>query len=523
MTDKYDVAVIGGGIAGLTAGLYLQKLGKRSIILEHGRQVGGNMSGIWRKGFYFDCGDQSTEDMSVLFPILGELDLYDPDEWIRARFRYATPDCDVMLYDYDQMREDFKKYFPDSSAGVDQWFDYITPICSTIKDVFGSGKMSIVPDKKKKGIKEGINDLKLLSSLSDLGRIMPQMLTKTGDEKAQEVFPDDPRLSWFFGESSAKNLPLMMHVFFWYTFVQDYWYPKAGLQGMLNKLADAYQERGGEIRFKSTVDKIITSGRMVTAVETCKEERFLADHVINTGNPKRLINEMLDDPNQWDYKERQLITAGQVTPAVASAFLGLDMPAAELKKYMKEHHTIYWRNYETASDSIYDPEAHNKGWCMISATSLHLPHLAPEGKSSLVAQVFVPYHWLDGWGTSAGDPFTRNQKYRKLKQKVLNDIIRETEYIIPGLSEKVIYKELATPRSMARWTLNVDGAIMGWTYDKYQCHMANKMVRFKTPLKNLFNAGQYAIWPGGVVNSAMTGRVVPHGIYGGFFKQFLQR
>ena len=518
MKGKYDVVIIGGGIAGLCAGLTLQKMGKRSIILEHGRQVGGNMSGIWRKGFYFDCGDQSTEDMGVIFPILKDLGLYDSDEWIRARFRYATRDFDVILYEYDQIREDFKKAFPGSSSGLDKWFDYITPLCGTLKEMMGSGMLNIVPDSKNMGLK----NLKMMGKSSSLVRAFPRLMTSTGDEMAQEIFPDDPRLSFFFGESSARNLPLMMHLFFWYTFVQDYWYPKAGLQGMLNKLAEAYQERGGEIRFKSTVDKVITSGKSVTAVETCQEERFQAEHVINTGNPKRLINQMLDNPDLWDYRDRQITTAGKLTPAVCSAFLGLDMTAEELKKHMKEHHTIFWRTYETAADKIYDPEAHNKGWCMISATSLHLPHLAPAGKSSLVAQVFVPYHWLDGWGTGTDNPFARTQKYRRLKRKVLNDIIRETEYIIPGLSDKVVYKELATPRSMSRWTLNQDGAIMGWTYDRYQCHMAKKFVQFRTPIKNLFNAGHYAIWPGGVVNSAMTGRIVARGIYYGFWKQFLR-
>ena len=48
MPDKFDVVIVGGGIAGLCTGLYLQKMGKRSIVLEHGNQVGGNMSGIWR-------------------------------------------------------------------------------------------------------------------------------------------------------------------------------------------------------------------------------------------------------------------------------------------------------------------------------------------------------------------------------------------------------------------------------------------------------------------------------------------
>jgi prolycopene isomerase len=289
----------------------------------------------------------------------------------------------------------------------------------------------------------------------------------------------------------------------------------------MNKLADAYRERGGEIRFKSTVDKVITSGQTATEVETSGGERFQADYFINAGNLKRLINTMLDRPEKWDFRERQIFTAGQLTPAICSAFLGLDMDAGELRRHMKTNHTIYWRTYETAARDIYDPEAHNKGWSFISAPSLDLPHLAPPGKSSLVVQVFTSYHWRNGWGTGSADPMARSPEYRELKQKVLEDIIRQTEHIIPGLSKRVVYKELATPRSMARWTLNEEGAIMGWTYDSFQSPLKDKYVNFRTPIKNLFNAGHYSVWPGGVVFSAMSGRVVAKGICQGFLRQLI--
>lgn len=517
MIKPYDVTIIGGGIAGLCTGLYLQKMGKRSLILEHGQQVGGNMSGVWRKGFYFDCGDQSTENVGVLFPILQELGLYDPDEWTQVRFRYATPDCDVMFYEYDQMREDFKKGFPEASQAIDKWFDYITPQCNMLMEMMGGGPFAFAVD----GLQKMRSNFRMMVQGSTMAKAGLEMMTKTGDEKAREIFGNDPRLNFLFGESGAKNMLMMMHLFFWYAFTHDYWYPKAGYQPWLNKLADAYRERGGEIRFKSTVDKVLTSGNQVTAVETAQGERFQSDYVVNTGNPKRLINEMLDEPNRWDYKERSIITAAPVSVAVSSAFLGLDMDDNELEKHMKEHHTLYWRTYETAANNIYDPEAHNKGWSMINATSMHLPGLAPKGKTSLVIQVFTPYHWLNGWGTGSEDPFARNAAYKRIKKKVLDDIIRETEYIIPGLSEKVVYKELATPRSMSRWTLNPEGSIMGWTYDSFQCHMARKFIRFRTPFKNLFSAGHYAIWPGGVVFSAMSGRIVAKGIYGGFKRQLI--
>ena len=125
--------------------------------------------------------------------------------------------------------------------------------------------------------------------------------------------------------------------------------------------------------------------------------------------------------------------------------------------------------------------------------------------------------WVEAWQASPGPRTWGAALLLWLKGFCLG-----TADIIPGVSGKIVYKELATPRSMSRWTLNQDGAIMGWTYDRYQCHLAKTFVQFRTPLENLFNAGHYAVWPGGVVNSAMTGRIVARGIYHGFWKQFLR-
>ncbi len=516
MKDKYDVIIIGAGIAGLCTGLYLQRMGKRTIILEHGPTPGGNITGHWRKGFYFDPGDQSTENVGILFPILDELGLYDPDEWLQIDFRFASKDFSIPLSDFSQIREDFKQALPESSSGLDKWFDMLSPAGMNMKTMMQSGPFPLAVD----GMKKIQGNLRMMSKSASMAGSSREMFTKTGDEKARECFPDDPRLVFLFGEYGCRNMFLMYHASFWFTWLYDYWYPKAGLQALMDKIAEAYQERGGVIRYKSTVDRVLTSGQMVTAVETARGERYLGDHIVNTGNPKRLINEMLDDPGKWDYKDRQIVTGGQVSKGQTAACLGLDMSNKELKKYLHEHHTHFFRSYETAED-MYDTDLHNKGWSMISATSLHLPHLAPEGKSAIVVQVFTPYHWLNGWGTGSADPFARNEKYKKLKAKVLDDIIGQTEYVIPGLSKKVVHKELATPRSIARWTLNEEGSPQGWSYDIYRTHRAFKFAQFRTPLRNLFNAGHYAVWPGGVVFSALSGKVVARGIYNGFRRQLI--
>jgi len=197
------------------------------------------------------------------------------------------------------------------------------------------------------------------------------------------------------------------------------------------------------------------------------------------------------------------------------------MAADELMPLLREHHTTYWRSYETPLHDVYDPNMHREGWSTINAPSLFLPHLAPKGKNSLVVQIWAPYHWMNDWGTNSHDPFKRTPEYRKLKEKVLDDLIKDTEYIIPGLSKKIVFKDLATPKSLARWTLNPEGSSMGWGVDAYSSHMVKKLIRIKTPLKNLFNAGQYAMWPGGVISASLTGKIVANGIYQGFLRQFM--
>ena len=45
MAETYDVVVIGGGVAGLTAALHLAERGLKPLLLEADERVGGRLSG----------------------------------------------------------------------------------------------------------------------------------------------------------------------------------------------------------------------------------------------------------------------------------------------------------------------------------------------------------------------------------------------------------------------------------------------------------------------------------------------
>lgn len=512
--NKYDAIIIGAGVGGLVCGNYLVRNGKKVLILEHGRAVGGNISGIRRKGYFFDAGSQSTENVGILFPILEELGLYNPNDWDQADWRWMTPDCDVVLRNFEQIRADFKKYFPESSSDIDAWFDFIEPGCNLMKDLMGGTPFPL--------LQRGAERYRTMAKMAKVGlpmlKLMPETFRKSGSEKGREIFRD-PRLAFLFGEFGNENMLLFMYYSFWYSFLYDYTYPKGGLVALAYMLADSFREKGGEIKLSSTVDKVLTSGNTAIGVEIADGEQFYAEKIVNTGNTKRLFTEMCD-PALFPKKLLARNKNGDVSISVVTAFLGLDMYDSELAEKHKVHHTLYWRTYGTNTD-IYDPELHRKSWAMTSWVSMHDKSLAPEGKNSMIVQIPMPYDWMNGWGTGSADPMARNDTYKVLKEKVLDDIIEDMEYMIPGIRDKVEYKELATPRTLSRYTLNPEGSIMGWSYDMYKTPLFGRFVQFKTPVKNLYLAGHYSIWPGGIVFSALTGKLVADGMYEGFGKVLL--
>ena len=56
MSARYDIVVIGGGVAGLATGALLAMAGRRVAVLEKGNQLGGRAYTYVDKGFVLNYG-----------------------------------------------------------------------------------------------------------------------------------------------------------------------------------------------------------------------------------------------------------------------------------------------------------------------------------------------------------------------------------------------------------------------------------------------------------------------------------
>ena len=158
---RYDVAVIGAGSAGLSAGALLAKEGKTVIVLDRSPYLGGRGMAVPDEGFKLNVGGHLLEDsgsgITKIFEYLGkhlghgpsntDMNVWDheKEKWGSIRDRYSgnkdelkkviktlldTPYEELDKWDDRPMREWILQYTTDE--GVIDLFEFITVLeCMT--------------------------------------------------------------------------------------------------------------------------------------------------------------------------------------------------------------------------------------------------------------------------------------------------------------------------------------------------------------------------------------------------------
>ncbi|MDR3073710.1 MAG: NAD(P)/FAD-dependent oxidoreductase [Deltaproteobacteria bacterium] len=130
MTTKKTVAVIGGGISGMTAALILARFGHAVTLVERSPSLGMTVRGFFRQGVYFDTGLHYTGGLGPEGPLrrylrflgLDGLPLlpFDPDSFDTIRF--AAEKREIRLCaGHEAMRARLCELFPGEERAVDEY------------------------------------------------------------------------------------------------------------------------------------------------------------------------------------------------------------------------------------------------------------------------------------------------------------------------------------------------------------------------------------------------------------------
>ena len=126
------------------------------------------------------------------------------------------------------------------------------------------------------------------------------------------------------------------------------------------------------------------------------------------------------------------------------------------------------------------------------------PSIAPRGHSAITLIKFIPSDQAATWDRHAPG-------YNERKHRYADQMIALAEQVIPGLSQHIVYRQEATPATVARYAWSTQGAIYGPA-------IGQGFQDPKSPIERLYLVGSSASHVG-VEGVAISGMLTADAVY----------
>jgi len=464
--EETDVVVIGAGIGGLTCGAYLAKHGKRVKVLEQHYVPGGCCTSFSRKGFRFDAGVlhlTGGKESGAFQRVLQALDMEDDLDFREQYQRFVFPDISLdSSRDATEWPSRLKDLFPEEAEGIGRVFDTI-------------GRLY-----------DGVARTGQASSLME----------KYRDRSFQDLLDEylrDPRLkalvsaNWHLWHPNWRNSAVDYAALLVTEQSRGYFYPMGGIQSVPDALVRTLERYGGQIEYKTLVDRITVRDGAAVGVETSKGKHIRADQVVSNSAARRTFLNMVGEqhlPADFVAGLRRM----EISLSALYVYLGVDLDPREAGLDAPE--TIVYETYDNTREWELLLHGGPSVPCFGIAVPTYIdPSLAPPGCHVVIVMTMAPY--LLSGGT-----------WKEEKGIMADALVAKAERLIPGLSEHVVVRDAATPLTYERYTLNTMGAAMGWAFSPA---MFRRRLDHRTPIRNLYLAGHWTNPGGGVPAVALSG------------------
>jgi phytoene dehydrogenase-like protein len=528
MNEKhFDVIIVGAGMAGLTAGVYLSLYGHKVLVCEAGEKPGGLVSSFEYKGYVFDAGIRAIENSGIVFPMLKQLDIKldmvkSPvsvgmgDQTIRLAGQESLADMEDLLCGFfPDKREDVAKIMGEIRKAMkymDVLYGIDNPLFMDIKGDFGYLLKTLLPWLFKYQMNIG--------KASKMNRPVDMYLRQ---------FTDSQPLIDMIVQHFFKETPTFFALSYFGLYL-DYNYPLGGTGTLPEKICAKMKELGGEIL---TATEIISVDPKDKTVRTGTGQTYEYDKMIWAANLKTLYTVLEEEglppssaKKPWK-EQKQRVLAHHGNDSVLSFFLGVDQPPAVFNEICGPHFFYTpsldglstlapsdWR--KIANDGGLTDEQKQQGlqqWTNdfldlttfeISIPAIRDANLAPKGKTGIIASTLFDYDmvkhlermgWYDAWKDR-----TKEHAVRVLGRGAF-----------PGLEQQLEFGLTSSPLTIQKFSGNADGAITGWAFSKDGTPAEDRFKKIArsilTPLPDIFQAGQWTFSPSGLPVSILTGKL----------------
>lgn len=292
----------------------------------------------------------------------------------------------------------------------------------------------------------------------------------------------------------------------------DYVYPEGGLQELTSALSEHILEHNGEIRTNTQVKEILVKDGKAFGVRLADGQKVNSDFVVSASDMRHTFLDLID-PAQLEQTYGKRLQHAEIGESAVGVFLGTDIPADKLPVQGCPHIYVFPDYHGIDASERLEENFFSRTPVEISIPCLYDNSLAPKGKSGVIISALASTSFANNWGIKNGIPST---EYNEIKEKVTEQLIDIANKIIPDLKSHIVMKETATPYTYEHYTLNSGGSVCGWTYNRkttfHRKGIDNYRTAVLTPIKGLFQAGHWTVYPGGAPVCILTARLAAENI-----------
>ncbi|THB64246.1 MAG: NAD(P)/FAD-dependent oxidoreductase, partial [Spirochaetaceae bacterium] len=315
---------------------------------------------------------------------------------------------------------------------------------------------------------------------------------------------------------------------------QDYLYPQGGTGSIPQALTQYITAKGGRILTNTKAVTIDARQQILTDDQGTKHPY---DALLWTADLKSLYRQLTSPPGSPPrqtaprqdkiqdkiQKEAASYTAVPAGESVFTIFLAVDSPPESFSQISHGHfiytpktqglgstHRQRLANIKArfAATSKNELLAWLRDFCALNAYEISIPalkdpSLAPPGKTGLVISLL-----MDGELCTMIDKAGWFAEFKKAAADYMIETLEASIY--PGLAQKIIFRQTATPLTIMERFASDNGAITGWSLEApppVPATLAGIMNTPKTAIPAVYKAGQWAYSPSGVPIAILTGRI----------------
>jgi phytoene dehydrogenase-like protein len=476
---KKKIIIIGGGIAGLSAGIYSAMNGFDTEIIEMHNIAGGQCTAWERKKYRFDYCLHWLVGTSkgAFYEIWKETNVLNSETEII--------DHEVHSKIFDKDRNDFIIY-----SNIDRWEKYLIGMApedtKTIRRMCNDMRKSALlnPFALAPELRNPLVYLMVIPVMFPIFILVRKFGRLTCKEYFNKLDLKNEKIKFFLhGLYGERNFSALGFIFMLGWFNQkNAGYIKGGSFPLAQRMVEKFERLGGKISYKKKVEKIIVENNVARGVILTDGTKISSDYVISTADGYSTIYKMLNGKYiskkiDFAYKNWELFTPLVQVSFGVNKVIKYESPIIiNISKDTKIGRTILKFGYSIMNYS-YDTT------------------MAPRGKTSIVMRYESPWKL---WENLEGD------EYKNEKLQIEKDATGILELEYPGITEYIEVIDVATPKTDVHFTGVKDGAYEGFLPSKE--NMMKTLDMQLPKLKNFLMAGQWLFPGGGLPPSAQTGK-----------------